>query len=57
MTTQTPPLVVSDPVARRSGPTADEHGRRRSGRALVRGAGAFLGATLRVVLFGGEIKH
>lgn len=57
MTTQNPPLVVSDPVARRSGPKADEHGRRRSARAVVRGAGAILGATLRVVLFGGEVKH
>lgn len=34
-----------------------EPGRRSTARSVVRGAGAFLDAALRVVLFGGEIKH
>lgn len=35
----------------------NEPGRRSTARSMVRGAGAFLDAVFRVVLFGGQVKH
>ncbi|HEV2635811.1 MAG TPA: hypothetical protein VGX23_11730 [Actinocrinis sp.] len=50
-------MAITQLTPTSSDPDHGEPGRRSTARSVVRGAGAFLDAVLRVVLFGGEIKH